>query len=277
VVPPVDPLQWPVSGGAGAAKPPEGTPEDIELTKQLERHKKALKRAKNDDGVTENNYERAIRYLFECGFLNATGRKALETAIEIDRKSQQLLEGAPGCGGFLMQFSLELQRALDEGDAATAELNKNDRSMFDQASDNGAFNEIVGSHSLMSKDTLRSPPFFDEARVLASVASSSVFHIMLQQVSTPGGGRRMPWQAILHHFIRYPPSSGGWERQAMDLFHKNNGRIPSFAELSELARVAEAALRSQEALAPWQRGKKDEEMKLRYVKLEGELSKYRYP
>jgi hypothetical protein len=213
----VDPLKWPI-GTPTPAEVRGGPRGKGETEKQLARHTLALKRKKNEDGLEENNYERAARYLVECGFLNASGRKALVMAFEIDQKSEKLLEGAPGCGGFLIKFALDLQRALDEGDAATEELNKKKDSVFNPATDNGAFNEIIGSHSLMSEDTLTSPPFFDDAKVLASVASSSVFHIMLEQTSAPTSGKRVPWKAILHHFIRFPPVSGGWERHAMAFY-----------------------------------------------------------
>lgn len=266
-----DPMQWPLADGA--KKPAAG---DEELAKQLERHKQALKPKKHEDGVTENNYERAARYLVECDFLNAPGQQALVKAFAVDQKSQQLLEGAPGCGGFLIQFGIDLQRALDAGDAATEQLDAKTGAVFDQASDNGAFNEIVGSHSLMSKDTLESSPFFDEAKVLASLASSSVFQIMLEQVSSPAGERRLPWKAILHHFIRYPVAAGGWERRAIDFYRKNK-RIPRYADLPELARLVETALRSPEAQQPWRKGVKDDELKEEYVKLEAKVSHYRYP
>jgi hypothetical protein len=147
---------------------------------------------------------------------------------------------------------------------------------LDQASDNGAFNEIIGSHSLMSKDTLASTPFFDEARVLAGLASSSIFQIMLEQVSVGAPDRRLPWKPILHHFIRYPVAAGGWERRAMDFFRKN-GRIPAYADLPELARLVESALRAPEATRPWRRGTKDDELREEYIRLETKVSQYRYP
>ncbi len=271
----VDPSQWPIAGTSATQQPnkPAG---DLEMQKQLDRHKKALKQTKNEDGFTENNYERAIRYLVDCEFLNKPGQQALVTAFAIDQKSQQLLEGAPGCGGFLIQFAIDLQRALDEGDAATAQLNKKQSSIFDPASDNSAFNEIIGSHSLMSKDTLESPPFFNEAKVLASLASSSVFQIMLEQISTSAADRHLPWKAILHHFIRYPVAAGGWERRAM-LFFRQNGRIPKYTDLPELAQLVESALRSPEARKPWRKGTKDDELKEEYIRLETKVSQYRYP
>ncbi|MEV4894944.1 hypothetical protein AB0K48_36740, partial [Nonomuraea sp. NPDC055795] len=137
--------------------------------------------------------------------------------------------------------------------------------------DNGAFNEIVGSHSLMSKDTLTSIPFFDDARVLAGVASSAVLIIMLQQVGAPTHG--LDWTRILHHFIRYPPAGIGWEHQAIALFHQNNRQIPKFADLPELAGLAPSATRPA---APRERRKR-QELEERYIRLEAELASYRHP
>src|SRR5919106_45301 len=276
----IDPLEWPVEDSASA--PPRNEMRGkVETDKQLERHRLALK-PKLNEGFNENNYERAARYLVECGFLNISGQRALVTAFGIDQKSQQLLEGAPGSGGFLIKFAVDLQKVLDEGDAATEKLNgdKNvDSSIFNQASDNGAFNEIIGSHSLMSKATLTSPPFFDDAKILASLASSSVFHIMLEQISAPISDRRLPWKTVLHHLIRFPVVEGGWERRAIAFFRdpKNNGKISRYTDLPELARLVESALRSPAALNPWRKGTKDDELKEEYIKLESKLSQYRYP
>ena len=268
----VEPLRWPIRGGAAAGL--KGPPGNKETKEQLDRHKRALQPQKHADGLTENSYERAARHLFDCGFINVSGQHALAAAFALDQESQKRLEGAPGAGGFLIQFSLELQRTLDEGDAATNELN-NKSVLFDARSNNGAFNEIIGSHSLMSKDTLTSPPFFDDARVLASVASSSVFQIMLEQVSKPAGEPRLPWKAVLHRLIRFPPTTAEWERLALEFF-KNNKSIPRFGDLPELAQLVERALQSQEALKPWSKGAKDDALKNEYIKLESKLSKYRY-
>jgi hypothetical protein len=278
----VEPLEWPDKDSATASLRSESRSK-VETDKQLERHRVALKPKLNEEGFNENNYERATRYLVECGFLNVSGQKALVTAFGIDQKSQQLLEGAPGSGGFLIKFAVELQTVLDEGDAATEKLNKDkeeNRSIFSLASDNGAFNEIVGSHSLMSKDTLTSPPFFDDAKVLASLASSSVFHIMLEQISAPMSDRRLPWKVILHHLIRFPLVEGGWERHAIAFFkdpENTDKKIPRYTDLPELTQLVESALRSPAALNPWRKGTKNDELKKMYVLLETKLSEYRYP
>jgi hypothetical protein len=174
-----------------------------------------------------------------------------------------------------MHFAVKLQRALEEGRAVTKQLNEKGV-IFQDASDNGSFNEIVGSHSLMSKDTLDSFPFFDDARVLASVASQSVFHILLEEVGAPAGDTGLNWPKILQHFIRFPVAAEGWERQAMVLFRDNGWRIPKFADLPELARLKSARLSSAD-LQALRNGKKAVELEEEYVKLERKVSHYRYP
>ncbi|MEU4295194.1 hypothetical protein AB0E63_43835 [Kribbella sp. NPDC026596] len=272
----VAPEHWPLA--AGAAKP-ERKGDKTEVDLQLERHAAALEPRKRDDGRTESNYDQFVRYLHDRGHLNERGRQALLAAFAIDHKAEQLPTAAPGAGGFLMRFAVQdLQVLLDEGDAATAALNKKADSVFGQASDNGAFNEIVGSHSLMSKDTLTSVPFFEDARVLASVASSSVCTILLQQVAVPKADRRLAWEEVLHHLIRFPPSNGGWERRALAMYAAKQ-QIPRYADLPEFARLVEGSLRpvGAQPKQPKPKQSKRADLEERYRRLESELSNYRYP
>jgi hypothetical protein len=269
----VAPENWPLT--PGSARPPR-TVKETEVELQTKRHAAALEPHKAKDGRTENNYEQFVRHLAARGHLNERGKKAMVAAFEIDRKAEQLPTDAPGCGGFLMQFAVQLQELLDAGDAATEALNKRPDSVHGQESDNGAFSEIVGSHSLMSKDTLTSVPFFNDARVLASVASSSVFTIMLQQVGAPVAGRLLSWDEVLHHLIRFPPSSGGWERRALAMFGEKQ-QIPAFSDLPELARLVKQSVRPATPPAAKPRQSKLEELEERYLRLEAEVSKYRYP
>ncbi|MDQ0000110.1 MULTISPECIES: hypothetical protein [Pseudarthrobacter] len=263
---------WPLT--PGTPRPPR-TVKETEVELQTKRHAAALEPHKTKDGRTENNYEEFVRYLVARGHLNAHGKEAMVAAFEIDRKAEQLPTDAPGCGGFLIQFAVQLQELLDAGDAATDALNKRRDSVHGQESDNGAFNEIVGSHSLMSKDTLTSVPFFNDARVLASVASSSVFTIMLQQAGARVAGRRLAWDEVLHHLIRFPPSNGGWERRALAIFGEKQ-QIPTFSDLPEFTRLVGQSVRTAAPVGK-PRHSKREELEERYLRLEAEVSKYRYP
>jgi hypothetical protein len=269
----IAPEHWPLADGA---EPPPRMTDKTELELQQARHVAALQPHETADGRTESNYEQFARYLHERGFVNETGRQAMVAAFDVDRRSEELPTDAPGCGGFLMQFGLELQTKLDEGRAAVAALNPKEESVFDQRSDNGAFNEIVGSHSLMSKDTLTSVPFFDDARVLASVASSAVFTIMLQQVSAPQPDRRLAWERILHHLVRFPPRSGGWERRALAMFAERQ-EIPTYDDLPELARLVAGSMapRTQPQSSGGATQSKRAALEERYHRLESEVARYR--
>ncbi|TDD22918.1 hypothetical protein E1218_18560 [Kribbella turkmenica] len=134
-----------------------------------------------------------------------------------------------GVGELVTQYAVEvLQPLVDASAAATAVLDEKGE-IFGQAADNGAFAEVVGSHSLMSKDTPTSEPFFEDARTLATVASSIVVALLLHQVAVPAGDRPLGWDQILRRLIRYPPPSAGWERRALagEQVH------PEFARLAE--------------------------------------------
>ncbi len=267
----VEPMKWPGRK--------EGKPGDGELNKQLKRHVLALQKKSVVAGVNQNNYQRAARYLEECGFINTRGRDLLIAAFGLDETSQveakKVNDDLPGAGGFLMQFAVELEQVLDEGETETEKLNRSKSSIVDQASDNGAFTEIVGSHSLMSKDTLESQPFFDDAKVLASVASQSVFHIMLEEVGAPLAERRLYWQSILRRFIRFPKNTIGWERHALTFF-RDNGRIPTFVDLPELAELKSMRIPASE-FERWRVGTKAVDLEKSYIEVERKVSSYRYP
>jgi hypothetical protein len=259
-------------------RPPPGvTPGKGQVKEQLRRHAKALKPKEDNAGINENNYARAVRYLTECGSLNHAGRDAIIKAFEVDVESEKksASDMTPGAGGFLIKFAVKLQTAIDKAEQVTAVRDRDDP-FSSVATDNGSDNEIVGSHSLMSKDTKESHPFFDDATVMASVASLSVFQIMLEEVSAPGADR-LNWQKILHYFIRFPLASGGWERKAMALFLSSNRQtIPKFADLPELADLKKARIPVSEA-EKWWTGERAQKLQQMYVDLEKTLTRYRYP
>jgi hypothetical protein len=60
------------------------------------------------------------------------------------------------------------------------------------------------------------------------------------------------------------------------LFRQNSGKIPTYADLPELARLVESVKRPPPAPSA-RRQSKREELEERYLRLEGVLSKYRYP
>ena len=273
----VDPLLWRMPGSppASPAAKAAGDTGSKEVELQLERHLNALKPVPRAGAAPENNYQRAARHLHECGFINELGRKALHDAFQKDQDSEEMHGLAPGAGGILINFAVKLQRGLERGRQATKQHNARGR-IFQDATNNGSFNEIIGSHSLMSKDTDDdSFPFFDDARVLASVASQAVLHLMLEEIGTPGNGTGLHWQKILQFLIRFPVSGDSWERRAVAFF-RDKDQVPKFADLPELAQLKTARLTAAQ-LETLLAGKKAEELEGLYIKLEKDVSDYRYP
>jgi hypothetical protein len=114
--------------------------------------------------------------------------------------------------------------------------------------------------------------------VLASVASQSVLHLLLEEVSAPGADR-LNWQKILRYFIRYPLTSEGWERHSLALFRDNKSNppaIPKHADLPELAGLKSQRMPVEEAEKLWTE-KRVKDLRQKYVDLEKQLSRYRYP
>ena len=272
----VPPLQWPLAQGARAPEQKK----DAELDAQLERHVKALNPVRRADGTTESNYHHFVRLVRECEGISPRGRAALDRAFDIDAESEAAHSRTPGAGGVLMLFAVKLEAERAVNFAAIDRFDKAAR-IYDDVTDNGAQDEIVGSHSLMSKDTRDSSPFFDDARVMAAVASQAVLHLFLGEVSKPSDGTALDWLKVLRHLVRFPVTSLGWERRAT-AFYRQKGTIPAVKDLPEMEQMAKGAripVSSLEALAKAraQRGTTAEALEEEYIRLERQVSDYRHP
>ncbi len=270
----VPPLQWPLAPGK---KPPKQD-EDVEMDAQQKRHEKALEPVQQHDGKVESGYKVGMRFLQECGMIGPSSRQAMDRAFEIDAVSEKSHRYAPGAGGLLMQFAVKLQKERDESDKKIVAFNKGGH-IFDDITQNGANDEIIGSHSLMSKDTVDASPFFNDARVMASVASLSVLHIFLDEVSSPSKGTAVDWLKVLRHFIRYPRSAPGWEQKAMAHF-KNSGEVPRFEDIPDLERLGKGARIPASALKDRkdkvrQRAVDAEGLEVQYIRLERVVGNYK--
>lgn len=283
IVAKVDPLRWTGPGPATGTRMSRPGEKNAEEDAQLKRHREALRPKRHADGVTENNYERAIRLFGECGFLSPVGQSALNKAFQVDVVSEDIDSETPGTGGFLIKLAVQLQEQRDLSRAVTARLNAQ-RSIFDARTDasprwvprgkSAAVGEVVGSHSLMSKDTPQSLPLFEETRTLASLASQTVLHVFLLEVSTPEAATGLDWQKLLQHLIRYPDNPGGWEAQALAMFRRD-GRIPTFADIPEFARLQESVRAHRQAVERRRAGTKAADLESAYAKLEKDVAKYK--
>lgn len=279
----IDPLRWTGPGSSPGTRMSRPGETNAEEDAQLRRHREALTARRHSDGITENNYERAIRLLGQCGFLSATGQAALQKAFQIDLTAEFIDNETPGVGGFLIKLAVQLQEQRDLSRAVTARLNAQ-RSIFDARTDtsptsvprgkSSAVGEVVGSHSLMSKDTPQSLPLFEETRTLASLASQTVLHLFLQEASSPATATGLDWLKVLQQLVRYPDDPGGWEAQALALF-RQNGRIPAFGDVPALARLRESLRAPREAVERRRAGKKATDLEAAYAALEKDVAKYK--
>lgn len=283
IVAKVDPLRWTGSHPTTGQRMSRPGEENAELDRQVARHQKALMARRHADGITENNYERSIRFFGECGYLSPHAQNALKRAFAIDLTAEFVDNETPGTGGFLIQLAVQLQEQRDLSRAVTAKLNAA-RSIFDARTDtspkwvprgkSSAVGEVVGSHSLMSKDTPGSLPLFEETRTLASLASQTVMHLFLLEVSSPVAATGLDWQKVLQHLIRYPDDPTGWEAQALALFRRDK-RIPAFADIPEFARLKDAARAPQQTLAQRRAGTRAADLEAAYAALEKEVARYK--
>ena len=115
---------------------------------------------------------------------------------------------------------------------------------------------------------------FEETRTLASLASQTVLHLFLLEVSSPAAETGLDWQKVLQHLIRYPDNPSGWEAQALTLFRRN-GRIPAFGDIPEFALLRDSLRAPREAVARRRTGTKAADLEAAYVALEKEVAKYK--
>jgi hypothetical protein len=118
-------------------------------------------------------------------------------------------------------------------------------------STNGSTAERIGTHSLMSKDSVRKQPLRRQAINGAGFAVSYITKTMLNQ--RPGGapvGDGVDWQELLRHFITHPeqapPGPGTeWWRAALD-WDRTEANRPSEGHVPKAVSAATVAERAAE-------------------------------
>jgi len=183
-------------------------------------------------------YETGISGLKSAGYLNDSAEKALRDAIKIDKSLEAFDQRTPGVGGFMVQFLAQAQGAINESRRRSQRLDARDAgqpeagAVLDMSTDNRASGELIGTHTLMSKDATKNQPLHEDAVVLARYASLAVVHLMLTSVNGSGGETvGQDWDRILRHLVRYPRASAAmWETQALNHYRRQNLH-PGFADL----------------------------------------------
>jgi hypothetical protein len=183
-------------------------------------------------------YEESIKAIHTSGYINDDIRDAWLAATALDREMEKFGGQTPGIGGFMMQFlsqaQIELNRSRLRSIGFDAAKKFGPGNVFDTRSDNGATGEHIGTHTLMSKDTPKSLPVYEECRVVAKFASMAICSILAKDVnenpSTAGG---LDWARILRHYMRYPEAKANmWESQVLDFVRKNH-TDPTFDQIPD--------------------------------------------
>ncbi len=246
---------------------------DILAARQRE-HRVQLEEGKYEDGITK---------LKERGYLNDQAEEAFRKAFEIDLKMDKqfqssLSDAVGGVGRFLLQFLTMAQKDFDISIKRSVELDRRGkREILNKASDNGASGETVGNHSVLAKDTPKSQPLFEEARALATMASTIVATIMTTEIQNGGANRGIRWSSIIRHLLRFPHINPNmWEREVLETF-RSTGKIPDYEDINDKPQIGfitnnlQAIIDRMRNRNAEEREREKEKLEKLYIKLEKDV------
>ena len=225
-------------------------------------------------------YEDSIDSIHASGHINNEIRDAWKAAIALDREMEKFGSQTQGIGGFLMQFFAQAQRELNKSRLLSqgfdAARKFGEGNIFDVRSDNGATGEHIGTHTLMSKDTPRSLPVYEECRVVSKFASMAVATLMATEVNDNGNTSvGLDWARILRHYMRYPAAKPSmWESQVLAHVRKNNAD-PTYDEIPD--KVAQPRAQGADAsmlLMQRRNGTARQKLEERYIALEERVNRF---
>lgn len=243
------------------------------LDRQLIRHIEQI-----NSGV----YERNIDHFHKEGFLNDQARDAFRRVFAIDKGVEAMHSRTPGCGGFLIQFLAEAQGELNDSRRQSLRLDTenmgrpNEGNVLDERTDNGASGESIGTHTLISKDTPKSQPLHEDAKILAKYASLAIVQLMLTEINdNPDMGSGLDWDRILQHIVRFPHARPGmWETQALAFF-RQGANNPGYGDLQDRPEYQRISVISPDRRLLLRRnGKRRGELEQMYIKLEEKADRF---
>jgi len=249
------------------------------LERALNTHRSQISRDSKTRGVSV--YEREIDNARRAGKIPDEVANELTRAFEVDweleRKHHPKLHGV---GGFLIRLLKDAQEEVDRSDTVSRQLDGAPGASQD-ASYNGASDENIGSHSLLSKDGKSKQPFYNEAKALATHASSSVAVILAKRINEDQDVRNgLDWDSILRHFLRYPKRDRvSWENVVLDAIQRGEP-LPELEEVQDRPQFRKLELESKsEASKLYQRrsGTKRVDLENRYKDLESYADNPRRP
>jgi hypothetical protein len=184
--------------------------EDSKVNEIVIKHQKQLK---------NNEIQKGARLASFANKLHPFSVEAIRKACDLDKKlgeSYSLIRPGKryGVGGFLLKLAQMLQQEHHDSEIKRNELDRK-HVVFDSSFFNGATAEIIGSHSLLAKDSAHKQPLYDEAMTSACFVSAYFVKLMLHQVYSNPNKKRMDWLHVLRHFICHPEEARNlWYKRA---------------------------------------------------------------
>ncbi|WP_144499689.1 hypothetical protein [Bacillus sp. FDAARGOS_235] len=223
---------------------------------------------KHQEQLVSGTYRTEINKLRNQNLITEEGRKSLLQAFDIDYNIEKKYSALPGVGGFLIEFLTLMQKEVDFSARKVEEFNKNPASIYNKATENGASEEMIGTHTLMAKDGSDKQPLRNEAMILAKFASSSIADYLVRRVKDdPNPDHGLDWDNLVRHFIRFPHAiAGSWEDEVLTKA-ANGGRIPTLEEIHDKPNYPILST-SDSRLNDRRQGRKKQDLEARYQQLE---------
>ncbi|MFE4140463.1 hypothetical protein ACFX4I_01150 [Peribacillus sp. YIM B13472] len=206
--------------------------ERIKMVKQTDymdemetQHKKQL---------LDGQYHLTAKKWRELELITPEGERALVQAFTIDQNLQTEYSTPPGVGGFLIMVLKEMQVIAMLNAKKVAQLNTRSDSVKNEATSNRAFSEMIGTHTLLAKDTNTEGPCREEALALAKFASSAVACKLYTRIVKNSDDKTcIDWEFVLRHYLRFPNSSpNSWESTVLTAL-RNGTPIPTYDEVAD--------------------------------------------
>ena len=202
------------------------------LTDKQKEDKRKEQLAKHKQRLFNDDYITAARLAGEMGKLHEKSVASIERACQMDKNLWQKYPKIDmGISGFVKTL---VDMAADEAEKSKKVWMAldSDRVTSDDRTDNGASNENIGSHSLMSKDSIRKHPLRQQAFNVASTIGVYVGKRMVEgrrrrlpvarSVNLPaaeadGGAsntaalQTIDWLHLVQHFVCHPDEAESWQ------------------------------------------------------------------
>ena len=226
-------------------------------------------------------YEIGLKEYMDKGYLNQSALDAFRQAVRIDVGLEDSNARTPGVGGFLIEFLASAQKEVNNSRKFATQLDTSNsvstgaNSVFDERTDDNASSETIGTHTLLSKDTPKSQPLYEDARALAKYASLAVATWMLTEVTSSSDiTSGLDWDKILKSYMRFPAASPNmWETQVLSTFRRG-GQDPAYDDIADRPDFPKITLNGPDGkMVGWQNGTARTRLEKLYIDLEAKVDR----